>query len=1000
MNPSFRGQSRRGALGSAPSGSGGEGGGAGAGAGLRRPVVSSLRYIVLGAALLALNALDVGTELEQTILYLALALSVPVVILVAIRRHQPEARGPWGLIALSLFLWAVGECIWYFEHSALNVRDPFGYSDAFYLGSGVVLFLALRVLAKAKKGDRRIEPLFDAVIVAGAGAILLWYFSVSHTVSRGGPLTMVRVLVVVYPVIDLVLLTMVVHLTFLRSDHTWSGRLLSLGTLALLSSDLSYAVARQHGGREPHLVSVGWVVWFACFGAAALHPSMVRVSDPPARPGRPHRAVHTAIIGLAVLLGPCLALAGEIHERDQRLIGLELLTLVIVTVVLIQVGAISADRERHRERSRSEVRFRSLVQHATDAICILDRSDHLIYASPALAGIIEQSDSGLDGSGSPGVLVEELVIEEDRPCLRSLLKGARRASALPPARAELRLALPGGRHTMTEVTAVDHGGEDGLDGIVLNVRDIKYRLEARREVQRSEEQLRAAAGHLPIVLLACDADGTCTLSEGLALSHLDLRPGELVGRPLGSGPPSCQPMVDALTPLLSGAVDSVSADVVLEGRTFQLNASSVGFAGGPSGLLAIATDVTDRVLGEQRARAMARRQRASAELWATILHSTFDTDRLIDEVMTKTSSALGATCAIVIARPDGELWTRVVGEWSRPFEEATRVVLHAGTVPAIPCVLTPEGLRALEDAEACRSVAFPIRTQGTSVGLLVALRGQAQAPFDSDDYAFLVNISERTALALDNARLLGEAQRELAERRHSEQILRASEQRWRAFGTEASHQLRTPLTGLRLRIENELVALDYCEPTAQDRRTVLVELLSGVESLEVTVKDFLLLVPSRLQSAEPLDVATLVEEAAATWQPRIEEAGRVLTVRVERDLPLALISAAAVRQVLGVLLENALQHGGGGVTLTAREMGGGVVMEVSDEGPGFSPGRTAARDRASHNIGLRLARSLADAEGARVQVSKPGPMPTVMFSVPGWATDIEAVSSHEMAPPP
>jgi hypothetical protein len=73
---------------------------------------------------------------------------------------------------------------------------------------------------------------------------------------------------------------------------------------------------------------------------------------------------------------------------------------------------------------------------------------------------------------------------------------------------------------------------------------------------------------------------------------------------------------------------------------------------------------------------------------------------------------------------------------------------------------------------------------------------------------------------------------------------------------------------------------------------------------------------------------------------------------------------------------------------------------VSDEGPGFSPGRTAARDRASHNIGLRLARSLADAEGARVQVSKPGPMPTVMFSVPGWATDIEAVSSHEMAPPP
>jgi PAS domain S-box-containing protein len=972
-----------------------------AGAPIGRTGRTSWRFIALGFALLALRWLDIGTEPEQAILYLALSLSVPLAIVVGIRRHRPDAEGPWRLIALASFLRAVGECVWYFQHSALNVRDPFGYSDAFYLGSGGVLFVAIRVLAKAKRGDRRIEPLLDAAIVAGAGAILLWYSSVSSITGQNGPSITIRILVATYPIVDLVLLTMVVHLTFLRKDHTWSGRLLLLGTLALTLSDFSYAVARQHASSQPHWMYAGWVLWFVCFGAAALHPSMVRVSNPPARPGRPHRVVHTAIIGLAVLLGPCLGLVAEVHERDKRLIGLEVLTLVVVAIVLIQVGAISADRERHRERSRSEVRLRSLVQHATDAICILDRSDRLIYASPALAEIIHDRRSALDAPAPflTGLMVDDLVVEEDIPLLRSLLSGARGGSASLPARAELRLSLPGGSHTLTDVTAVDYGGEDGIDGTVLNVRDISYRLEARREVQRSEEQLRAAAAHLPIVLLACDARGVFTLSEGLALSHLGLNPGELVGRPLGSGPPSCQPIVDALQPLLTGAVEFLSVDVVLAGRTFQLNGSTGSFDGGSTGLLAIATDVTDRVRGEQRARAMARRQRASAELWTTILHTTFDSDRLMNEVMSKTAAALNATCAVVIARSDGELWTRVVGGWSPPFEEATRAVLEAGTVPSVPCVLTPEGLRALEETEGCRSVAFPIRTQGTSVGLLMALRGHAQAPFDSDDYGFLVNITERTALALDNARLLGEAQRELAERRHSEQILRASEQRWRAFGTEASHQLRTPLTGLRLRIENELLTLNDMDPTAMQRRGVLVELLGDVENLEVTVSDFLSLVPSRLQSAEPLDVAKLVEETATIWRPRIEAAGRVLAVRVERKLPLALISEAAVRQVLGVLLENALQHGGGAVTLAAREMGGGVAMEVSDEGPGFAQARPDTPDRSRHNIGLRLARSLADAEGARVQVSKPGPMPTVMFSVPGWATDIEAVSSHEMAPP-
>jgi PAS domain S-box-containing protein len=950
-----------------------------------RLILTSRRLLLAAVVVLVLFSIDPGTDTQQAIGYLLMALAAPVSIVVGIRRYRPVVGGPWKLIALASFLWALGEGVWYLERLVLDIAVPLGYPDALYLSALAVLVVGLGQMARSRVAQRRSEPWFDAVIVAGAGAIVLWYLSISDALGHVGLSTGARVLIVVYPLADLLLLATTICLAFLLERRLWSRRLLMFATACLLTSDFGYAITRQHNGPAPSWLGIGWVLWFASLGAAALHPSMAQLSEADERPAPPPGLVRTAIIATAVLLGPVLTLINEIGEADRRTIGLELMTLLIVAIVVARVGAIGADRERHRERDRSEVRFRSLVQHATDAICIVDRDHRLIYASPALTEIMRPPDRAFDHA-----VVEDLVVDDDLPRLRSLLNRARGGSAVPPARAELRLALPHGRHCLAEVTAVDHGGDDGIDGTVLNIRDISYRLEARQAVQRSEEQLRAAARQAPIFLLACDGDGICTLLEGLALSYLGLRPGELVGRSIGSAPAACRPIVEALAPLLATAsVESVSLDVAVAGRTFQLTGSAVNFEG-RNGLLAVATDVTDRVLREQRARTTARRQLVSAELWATILNSTFDRERLVAEVLTKTSGALAATCAVVLIGPDGELWTRAAGEWSPPFADSARAVIHRGTVPETPCMLTSEGLQALDGAEDCRSVAFPIRTTGAAVGLLVALREEGQPPFDTEDFSFLLSISQRTALALDNARLLGEAQRELAERRRSEEILRGSEQRWRAFGTEASHQLRTPLTGLRLRVENELAALEH-QATAARWHAVLMDLLGDVEHLEKTVSDFLSLVPSRMRSAEPLDVATLIEETGASWRPTIEAMGRQLALWVEDDLPLALISAAAVRQVLGVLLENALEHGAGRVTLTAKEMGGDVVMEVRDEGAGFDVPRLKARGAASHNIGLRLARSLAEAEGARIQVSNPGPGPTVAFSVPGWATDIETV---------
>jgi signal transduction histidine kinase len=214
--------------------------------------------------------------------------------------------------------------------------------------------------------------------------------------------------------------------------------------------------------------------------------------------------------------------------------------------------------------------------------------------------------------------------------------------------------------------------------------------------------------------------------------------------------------------------------------------------------------------------------------------------------------------------------------------------------------------------------------------------------------------------------------------------------RERSFSADASHQLRTPLAGLRL----ELEGLGLRQP---DRAGELEPAVGQVDRLEATIETLLAVARGTPRGECATDLARALAELEARWRGPLAAAGRPLRVSLEAEPAVAAIPPAVLEEIAEVLLANAQIHGEGAVTVSVRRLGQGLALEVADRGPGFGPDPQAAFVRGSgrgHGIGLALARSLAHAEGARLQVTRPGPGPAVTLlmaaAAPGAADREEA----------
>jgi signal transduction histidine kinase len=213
----------------------------------------------------------------------------------------------------------------------------------------------------------------------------------------------------------------------------------------------------------------------------------------------------------------------------------------------------------------------------------------------------------------------------------------------------------------------------------------------------------------------------------------------------------------------------------------------------------------------------------------------------------------------------------------------------------------------------------------------------------------------------------------------------------REFSVDASHQLRTPLTALSMRLEEMMAAAEHPSVVREEGAAALAQ----TERLAEVVGQ--LLGRARRSSTGAPAVASvdeIVGQQVIEWEPAFRRIGRRLAVTGEKGL-FAFATPGGASQVIATLLDNALVHGAGTVTIRTSRTRRSVVVEVRDEGSGV-PAELAPRifERSvsgapgGTGLGLALARTIAAADGGQVVLVRPRPAVFALF-LPHATADAE-----------
>jgi diguanylate cyclase (GGDEF)-like protein/PAS domain S-box-containing protein len=406
---------------------------------------------------------------------------------------ESRLRAGWQLVTLSAVLMLSGEIWWIAVEDLQRGAAAPVFTNAPYLAFYLVVATAVFPLT-ARVGSRRDRLKFglDATTVFVGGGMLVWHAAIVPVLAARAGSAVALGVRLSYPAADLVLLVAIAVLLLRCPGGARRRPMLLLGAsfLARLAGD----VIRVHAAPTGALAAGGpqdlfYLAQYLLL-AVALDAEQRRLEAPAAESDSGPRPVG-ALPHVALLCGYVLVLvaawSGSDRHTFQLTIGAIVLTLLTALRQMISARE-SLLLQRERVVLSGEARFRSLVQHASDVLSIVDVGGTVSFASPSAESILGHTPASLVGTSILALLHPDDAIDASRR-FEEVLDTGRAATG------RWRVQRKDGTWIQTDNICTNLIDDENVRGLVLNTRDISERCAL-------EAQLVHQAFHDPLTGLA------------------------------------------------------------------------------------------------------------------------------------------------------------------------------------------------------------------------------------------------------------------------------------------------------------------------------------------------------------------------------------------------------------------------------------------------------------------------------------------------------------------
>jgi signal transduction histidine kinase len=309
-------------------------------------------YLGLGVVLAAAYFL-VPPAPAKLVLWPAIGLSAAVAIVTGARRYRPARPLAWYLVAAGTVTFVGGDTLYNVLERVLQAPPGFpSVVDLCYLVTYPLLISGLLLLVRSRTPGRDAASLIDATVIATGAALLSWVFLITPYV-RDPELTLVqRAIATAYPVGDLLLLAVAARLAVGGGQRPAAWWLLAGSVVPLLVSDALYGLIQLQGTWQVGgPVDLGWILFYVCWGAAALHPSMTELSEQATLSSRLPRS-RLILLAAAALMAPAVLVIQAARGQPIDVLVIAGGSAVLFLLTLARIGGLASALTLQAERKR------------------------------------------------------------------------------------------------------------------------------------------------------------------------------------------------------------------------------------------------------------------------------------------------------------------------------------------------------------------------------------------------------------------------------------------------------------------------------------------------------------------------------------------------------------------------------------------------------------------------------------------------------------------------